>query len=309
MLQRILGTHSKIHTVSEPWIMLHPFYVTRQIGYEAEFDASLAHRAVTGFIQSLPNGIDDYYEGVRRMYTFLYEKKLKSEGKSYFLDKTPRYYNIIPDLHRTFPQAKFIILYRNPLACLSSILNTWVKENLFFLYYYKRDLLNAPILLVEGVKQIKRDVLVIRYEDIVAEPDNKIKRICEYLNIEYEPEMINYGQTGQVNWVFGDKITVNKNTKPVKNSVNKWMSLDKDTQTWRLYHDYLRMLGESIINELGYSYHEMLQQLEKEHPSRQLVLFTHSLTELINKDYIKRNFIEKCILKAFIKFSKRLMRK
>ena len=32
MLQRILGSHSDIHTVSEPWLVLHPLYALRPEG-------------------------------------------------------------------------------------------------------------------------------------------------------------------------------------------------------------------------------------------------------------------------------------
>jgi len=60
----------------------------------------------------------------------LYNRALEVAGKRFFLDKTPRYYFIIPELKNVFPEAKFIILLRNPLAVLSSILNTWFQNNL-----------------------------------------------------------------------------------------------------------------------------------------------------------------------------------
>lgn len=119
LLQRILGSHPDIHTVSEPWIMLHPFYATRADGIETEYQQRTARVGVGSFIDALPDGRNDHDEGIRRMYAHLYARVLEGSGKSRFLDKTPRYYLVIPDLRRVFPEARFVVLFRNPLAVLA----------------------------------------------------------------------------------------------------------------------------------------------------------------------------------------------
>ncbi|MBU0595569.1 sulfotransferase, partial [Candidatus Bipolaricaulota bacterium] len=116
LLQRILGSHPEVHTVSEPWLMLHPFYATRAEGIDTEYSQRIARVGVGSFMEEMPNGRDDHDEGIRRMYAHLYTRALDGSGKSRFLDKTPRYYLIIPDLLRVFPEARFILLFRNPLA-------------------------------------------------------------------------------------------------------------------------------------------------------------------------------------------------
>ena len=125
LLQRILGGHPDIHTVSEPWLMLHPFYALRGTsGISTEYSTYPAHRALMNFLSTFDQGEELFFEGVRRMYGHFYEKALDTSGSRYFLDKTPRYYLIIPELIQTFPKAKFIILLRNPLAVLSSMVKT-----------------------------------------------------------------------------------------------------------------------------------------------------------------------------------------
>jgi len=74
-----------------------------------------------------PEGEDAYFQAVRQMTLNLYGGVLQNSGKRYFLDKTPRYYYILPELYRTFPEAKYILLLRNPLAILCSIFNTFVQ--------------------------------------------------------------------------------------------------------------------------------------------------------------------------------------
>ncbi|MCS3956546.1 hypothetical protein GGP81_003088 [Salinibacter ruber] len=129
LLQRMLGTHPEVHTVSEPWLMLPPVYVMRSDGVKAEYGAGLAHEGLQTFIEDLPAGLEDYVEGLRQMYGYLYGRMLDATSARIFLDKTPRYYLILPELRRIFPEARFILLHRHPMAVLSSILRTWIQDD------------------------------------------------------------------------------------------------------------------------------------------------------------------------------------
>ena len=179
LLQRILGNHPDLHTVSEPWLMLHPFYCLECQGFRAEYNEVVAQSAVQNFLGTLPNREDEYFEGVRRMYTYLYESSLATAGKRYFLDKTPRYYFVIPQLYRTFPKAHFLILYRNPLAVLCSIISAWAKENWFALFQFKHDLIRAPGLLNEGIQFLGERAMVVHYEELVVNAERGIQDICK----------------------------------------------------------------------------------------------------------------------------------
>ena len=57
------------------------------------------------------DGKDLYIEALRQMGGKLYNRVLEVSGKQIFLDKTPRYYLIIPELKKIFPEAKFLNLY------------------------------------------------------------------------------------------------------------------------------------------------------------------------------------------------------
>ena len=114
LLQRILGGHPDIATLAEPWVMLHPLYALKRAGIETEYDAVLAREALDDFLGQIDGGETAYVEGVRRFAGDLYARALARQGKRLFLDKTPRYYRIIPELRQVFPRAKFIILLRNP---------------------------------------------------------------------------------------------------------------------------------------------------------------------------------------------------
>lgn len=296
LLQKILGSHLKIHTISEPWLMLHPFYALRHTGYQAEYGHRQAVSALENFLLTFPEGKNHYFEGIRRMYGFLYGSALKNSGKPYFLDKTPRYYLIILELYHTFPDAHFIILYRNPIAVLCSIIETWVKKDWYLLYEYKNDLIRAPRLLIEGAAFLEDRCITVHYEQYVQNPKLEIQRICNMLGVEFKEEMIEYKNHKHTRWEFGDQESVYKHMRPNPENVGKWANMLSDPQVWRLVRDYLPMLGKDTIEELGYPYEELVETVRKLRPHHSKPRLVAPLSFLLREPVRKQKFWGRSIL-------------
>ena len=258
MLQRILGSHPEVHTLPEPWIMLHPLYALRRTGINAEYNVDWAVNQAEAFLDNLPGGGDVFTEAQRGAYSYLYERALSSSGKLYFLDKTPRYYHVIPELYRVFPKAKFIILLRNPLAVLASILKSWVGDDWTKLQRYRYDLSDAPRLLVDGLQMEDVGQLMIHYEDIVTNPEETIKQLCSGLNITFHQEMIEYGQQTFPEADWGDQETIYNESRPSKGYKDRWVETFMTSSQWQHWGmNYLRMLGPELLAQMGYSYDEL----------------------------------------------------
>lgn len=296
LLQRILGSHPDVHTVSEPWLMLHPLYTLRSEGYQAEYDEYIARVAVQEFLQMLPGGEDEYFEGMRRMYTYLYKCVLAGSGKRYFLDKTPRYYFIIPELYRVFPKAHYIILLRNPLAIFCSVLKTWIKEDWFSLYKFRHDLIRAPRLLLEGKEFLRERGAIVHYEQLLRDPEGQVRQICDWLGVNFVPEMIEYGRHSLPHWRFGDQQEVYQRTRPASQNAEKWVLALDNPQVWRLANDYLHLLGQETVEQMGYPYEELRQILETQQPHRVRQWFTFPLAWLLKKPMKERKKWERGVV-------------
>lgn len=302
LLQRILGSHPSIHTLSEPWIMLHPYYAIRNNGIEVEYDSYNTHtQAVRDFLQNISANTSleyVYYEGVRKMYSSFYQRALETSGKELFLDKTPRYYHIIPELHRTFPDAKFIILLRNPLAVFNSMIKTWVQKDWFWLSETanRQDLLNAPKLLLRGIDTLGEECIVVQYEDLVTFAEEQIKKISDYLRIDYLPEISeNFGKNLS-RWQLGDQGDVYKYQELAANKVSAWEKHIDDPQVWRVTRDYLNVLGKRDLAKMGYSYDELNAVILQNRPSVTQRLFTFPLA-FFTKSNNDRAFFERNIIR------------
>lgn len=264
LLQAILGGHPDIHTCSEPWIALPFIYALKEEGSEFDFDGRLSKSAINAFFDESGIGEEFYHSALNSFLTSLYSKALSGSGKSFFLDKTPRYYEISSDLIKVFPRAKFIVLFRHPLSVLNSILKTWVNDELDKLYYYSRDLFVAPRKLLDFVSTHKENVCLVNYEALVSSPKTEIKRICEYLGVDYLEEIINYNS--DVEWVYGDKNFKEKKT-PDDKSIDVWKSQLHNKRHANFSYYYLRELGEEIVNTLGYDYNSALSYINKFNPN------------------------------------------
>ena len=264
LLQAILGSHPEVYTCSEPWIALPFIYALKEEGSEFDFHGKLSKHAIRAFFQE--SGIDeDFFNSkLNSFLTSLYYKALTNNNKRIFIDKTPRYYEVASDLIKIFPKAKFIVIYRHPLAVLNSILNTWVKQDIEKLFFYSRDLLIGPKKLSTFASEHHDRICLVKYEEIVRSPEIQIKNICEYIGIDYLSEIINYNSN--VNWTYGDKNFKEKKVPDII-SIDSWKTQLTDKRTANFSHYYLKELGEDIFNTLGYDFSSALEEIIKFHPN------------------------------------------
>lgn len=262
LLQRVIANHPDVGTLSEPWIMLHPIYGLRRTGIETEYVFSRSRIALDDFLTQLPNREDTYICAIREMACVLYNEACDFLGKPRFLDKTPTYYLIIPELYKVFPKASFIILLRNPLAVLNSILNTWVKGDWTKLGNHYQNLLVAPEKLLEGIQVVGDSGVVIHYESFVQNPKSVTQKICNHIGIRFNENMLHYGHTTSHSRHMGDPTGVNQFDRPVTDSLNKWIEMGQNKQTRMLAQDYLKALDHDTVSSMGYDYAAMRNAID-----------------------------------------------
>ncbi|MCI0422214.1 MAG: sulfotransferase, partial [Acidobacteria bacterium] len=260
LLQHILANHPDVHTTGEPWFMLHQLYALKRSGIETEYNAEYARVALEDFLCVLPDKVDAYIEAVRRMALHLYDCALSQKRCRYFLDKTPRYYLILPELNRVFPKAKFVLLIRNPLAVLASIINVNLAGQWQRLATPDRthDLLSAPRLILSAIERLGLEAISVRYEELVARPQDTIRGVCHKLGIEYFDEMIHYGGKLDLPERSRDAKSIYKHERPVQDYVEDWKTSFGTPQLKHLAQAYVTSLGRHTVERLGYSYDELM---------------------------------------------------
>lgn len=261
LLQRVLMSHEEIASVAEPWLMLPFCYALKKEGVLAEYSHDVSFKAINEFINNLPNKEMDYYNALGSFSSVLYEKQCLN-NEMYFLDKTPRYYHIITEISKAFPNAKFIFLFRNPVNVMSSMIQTWANGRLNKMYNYNRDLNFGPQALSEGFQLLRGKAYAIQYEEYVKEPEKYTKEICKYLDIRFKEEMLKAFSDQNTRGNMGDSTGIRDykiiETKPLC----KWKNTFNTRFRKNYINGYVKSIDKKIFDIQGYNKKEILNDIE-----------------------------------------------
>ena len=263
LLQRILAGHPDIQTSAETWLMLHPTYGLKRKGIKTDYNANWAATGVTEFLDNYADGEETYIEGIRSFAATVYGRVLEKHDKQIFLDKTPRYTMIIDELYEIFPEAKYVLLIRNPLAILKSELHTYIGDDWPALSNFAPDLIAAPQQLISAREKLGKSAIEIKYEDLVTNPERFIRALCAFLDVSFEPGMLDYSNTPAPVGRMNDPVGIHRHTGPSKESLAKWKDLAADSQLRSFALGYLDTLGDRTVAELGYDPGELRAEVER----------------------------------------------
>jgi|GEM_PF-854905 len=127
------------------------------------------------------------YDSVRNLIQGSLEKRLTIAGKTVWGDKSPNLQHYLDDLLLLLPEVKILQIIRDGRANaysmstrsyqhLSLSAQKWVDGNIF-------GIVNQEIL---GRKQYK----MIRYEDLLEDPEKVGRAVCQFLNIPFATQML-----------------------------------------------------------------------------------------------------------------------
>lgn len=271
MLERMLESHSMILGGPEPHLITPLAHVGVWAKVDkAPYDHILAAEAQKLFVSALPGKEEDYWKACRAYCDTLYGAYLSTSSKSICLDKTPAYGLVLPFMMKVFPDAKFVVLTRHPLATFSSFANS------FFDGDYEVAQRHNPILnryvpaLAQFLRQQEVPHVHVRYEDLVKDPEHWMEQIYAYIGVPFERDSIDYGSgkgnggAPQQRKGLGDPIGVKQHSRPSTKSLKKWVEdLASDPAKLALMRDILGRLDAADLETLGYPADELWRPLEE----------------------------------------------
>ncbi len=249
LLQAVLSNNNEVETASEPWILLPYLSILKPTLINAQYNYNLASKASLDFLSKVY--VDRPENSIQKLILPAYAALMKANTK-YILDKTPRYYEILPQIRSVFPDAKVIILKRNPLDILKSIIKTWIPaKNFFKLKSFARDLLEAPFIIEDLSEKFTHDnnCITVRYEDIVEKPDVTIKKIYEWLGIPYSDNYLDYSNNNTFKGKYGDPTGVHHRSAPEGKKQTAEKTLDNYWDP--LLKGYAHYLGAEFLKNYG----------------------------------------------------------
>jgi hypothetical protein len=262
LLQRLLGAHGDIATVNEPHFLLPLLYAVKEEGVFAEYGHWVTALGVQDFIKHLPNGNDDFNAAIRGWAKDLYARAA-GRPVTYFLDKTPKYSLVTQELVAMFPDSPFVILWRNPLANVASLVETFGGGS----WNLDRFAIDVHVGLERLVELSERPppgikLHTLRYEDLVTRPAEKLGEIFTFLGLEQDAGVLDR---------FGDIRLAGRISDPNSRlasygtlrteSLEKWKATLASPLRARWCRRYLRWIGRERLRHMGYDLDDLLHEL------------------------------------------------
>jgi len=134
------------------------------------------------------NSFQNFVKVIYSNYTSVYQK----EGITLLGDKNPLY-AIYPDkIFNIFPDAKYIFLTRDYRDHIISIKKIDFEAHMTALLAYKWRLAAKKTTMLSN--KYPNQFFHIRYEDLVSNPEMYVKKICDFLGLEYTADVLNFYQ-------------------------------------------------------------------------------------------------------------------
>lgn len=172
LLRMLLGSHSQLHAPHE----LH----LRDLNVRLYSEYATQAMAEIGLDESTLEYL---------LWDRVLHRELQRSGKRHIVNKTPSDAFIWRRIAECWPDARFVFLLRHPLAIARSRQGASRRET---------DDENAMKVLrfMGAVEQARQnlDGHTVRYEDLTSDPEGETRRLCEFLGLEWERGMLDYGR-------------------------------------------------------------------------------------------------------------------
>jgi hypothetical protein len=263
--QRILSAHEDIATAPESHVLLPFLYLLDNDEAYSIYSQRQINYAIRDFLHSLSDGVDGYYSELRAFVLRLYARALQGSDSSnykYFVDKAPRYYFIAEEILRLFPDGKFVLIWRNPLAIVASIVGSWYRGR-WILRRSFVDLYEGPLRLLDACEKHGHRMCIIRYEDLITNPLETCSRLFAYLKLPFDASVLSrFADIRFSGRVVGDKIGTERYRSLNQEPLEKWKGTMSNPLRKAWCRRYLRWLGQERLASMGYDLADLLAQLD-----------------------------------------------
>lgn len=293
-LQNLLSNNKQANTCSESWLLLNFANQIKPATISGIFDNRLANSAFKDYLEKHLSL--NFKEKQKQYLLDLYAPM--AEGFDFVIDKTPRYWEIMDEIQNLFPNSKVIILKRNPLNVVKSIIKTWNIKSIFELSYYKRDLLLGPKQIHAFCEKHKANpnVYTLRYEDLIRDTIEEVKKVYEWIGVTYHLGVSDTSNNKKYKGKFGD---------PYQNSVKPYGDIKtefKQKTLNKMFKDFLigyeNYLGSEFL--MAYGNYKLTEVKQKQ--TRVFNYFIHLRTNSKKRINLRKEFkylFKECFYRLF----------
>lgn len=164
-------------------------------------------------------------------------------------EKSPHHARYVMPLSRTFTDAKFIFMIRDPRGTVASRLRVpWHRGRHFAAAREWRDLVDLHCSYAV-CNELRERYLLVRMEDLIANPHHELLRVCNLLGEQFDPAMLAFQQRNEAGFDARENAWKARTLRPLDPSaVESWQT----ELTPRQQAGIERVVGIERMRGLGY---------------------------------------------------------
>lgn len=170
----------------------------------------------------------------------------------YFCDKEPKNTYYFSYIHKIFPNARFVYIIRDGRDTAYSFMHRKNKKMNFEIFLkHLTDWNRANTVGLKRCKLFGPDYChIVKYESLVNSPESTIRKMCEFLEIEYMEDMLHHDQ-----FLLANKLRLTGD-EFIRKRVQKEMINNRSIGRWRNsikgYDERLVARKIKLLKEMNY---------------------------------------------------------
>jgi Sulfotransferase family len=151
----------------------------------------------------------------RSVHTIFWEIMMQAaeqQGGEVVMDKSCESVVFAEEYLALLPELKFLNMVRDPRAQINSINRAIIHD--FDSLLNAQRWVRAHDMATALASRHPDRVITIRYEDFVNTPEPVLRKVCDFLGIEYVDAMLDVGESKEANAIAGRSALWENNTKP-----------------------------------------------------------------------------------------------
>jgi len=132
---------------------------------------------------------EDMNARLRAFYDGVFADWARGKGAVRWGDKTPFHINHLPVAAEVFPDAQIVGIVRHPGAVVASQLRRGIPFSDALRHWRNQ---NGRLLRAAGRQDLRRRLVVLRYEDLVADPEPVLRALLRFLGEPWSPDLLRH---------------------------------------------------------------------------------------------------------------------
>ena len=167
------------------------------------------------------------------------------EGKPRYGDKSPRYVLALPLLAELFPESRFLHVIRDGRDVSLSFSQQFDLPVPLAMRRWRR---RVGIGRSDGIRLGPDRYLEIRYEDLVADPEQSVRQVCAFIDVPFDASMLRHHERAErLLGPMHDRFRHERIALPVSPGLRDWRDEMSPADLALCEH-----VGGELLSELGY---------------------------------------------------------